>query len=67
MSINRSPIYSYFSETLAGASVIRAFGKENHFMLEMQKRVDDLQQADWADIAITGSSIRYVSWLCNVP
>ncbi|XP_056008623.1 multidrug resistance-associated protein 1-like isoform X2 [Ostrea edulis] len=54
ISTNRSPIYSYFNETLAGASVIRAFGEENQFMDEMQRRVDAFQQVDWADIAITG-------------
>ncbi|XP_048752639.2 ATP-binding cassette sub-family C member 3-like isoform X2 [Ostrea edulis] len=54
ISINRSPIYSYFSETLAGASVIRAFGKENQFMVEMQRRVNNFHQADWANNAITG-------------
>lgn len=30
-SISRSPIVSYFSETLNGLSVIRAFKKENNF------------------------------------
>lgn len=53
-AVSRSPIYSYFSETLAGASVIRAFGKENHFMLEIQKRINDFHQVNSTDIAITG-------------
>ncbi|XP_048752627.2 ATP-binding cassette sub-family C member 3-like isoform X3 [Ostrea edulis] len=53
ISIKRSPIYSFFSETLAGASVIRAFGKENQFLIEMQRRVNDFHQVDWADIVIT--------------
>lgn len=63
ISTNRSPIYSYFNETLAGASVIRAFGEENQFMDEMQRRVDAFQQVDWADIAITGLSIHFIKIL----
>ncbi|GAB6025158.1 Multidrug resistance-associated protein 1 [Chamberlinius hualienensis] len=37
-SVTRSPIYSRFSETLAGSSTLRAFQKENEFM----KLFDDL-------------------------
>ncbi|XP_061189750.1 multidrug resistance-associated protein 1-like [Saccostrea echinata] len=53
-SNNRSPIYSYFSETLAGASVIRAFGKENEFMSELQRRVNDYHQVKWAEMSVDG-------------
>ncbi|XP_056008627.1 ATP-binding cassette sub-family C member 3-like [Ostrea edulis] len=63
ISTNRSPIYSYFSETLAGASVIRAFGKENQFMIEMQRRINDFHQADWLDIAITSWRSLYIEML----
>ncbi|XP_019920175.3 multidrug resistance-associated protein 1 [Magallana gigas] len=53
-AVCRSPIYSYFSETLAGASVIRAFGKENIFMLEIQKRINDFHRVNSTDVAISG-------------
>ncbi|XP_062618978.1 multidrug resistance-associated protein 1-like isoform X2 [Saccostrea cucullata] len=53
-STNRSPIYSYFSETLAGASVLRAFGKGDEFMSELQSRVNNYQQVKWAEISVDG-------------
>ncbi|KAI1698658.1 ABC transporter transmembrane region domain-containing protein [Ditylenchus destructor] len=39
-SVNRSPIYSHFGETIQGASSIRAFGKTNEFCSEIENRVD---------------------------
>ncbi|KAJ3229623.1 hypothetical protein HDU81_005220 [Chytriomyces hyalinus] len=39
-SITTSPIYSMFSETLAGASTIRAYGVHTRFKKESMKRVD---------------------------
>ncbi|KAK7481440.1 hypothetical protein BaRGS_00027291 [Batillaria attramentaria] len=39
-SKSRSPIYSYFSEALVGASVIRAFGVQGRFIDELEDRVD---------------------------
>ncbi|XP_061188834.1 multidrug resistance-associated protein 1-like [Saccostrea echinata] len=66
-SNNRSPIYSYFSETLAGASVIRAFGKENEFMSELQRRVNDFHQVKWAEISVDGWRSIHVGILgCSV-
>lgn len=35
-----SPIFNHFSETLAGASVIRAFGAEKRFVMECDNKVD---------------------------
>lgn len=35
-----SPVYNLFSETLSGASIIRAFGKQNRFIEESDRRVD---------------------------
>ncbi|CAL1532770.1 unnamed protein product [Lymnaea stagnalis] len=35
-----SPIFNHFSETLAGASVIRAFGAEKRFVMECDSKVD---------------------------
>ncbi|KAJ3281521.1 hypothetical protein HDU76_008910, partial [Blyttiomyces sp. JEL0837] len=39
-SVSRSPIYSMFSETLVGASTIRAYGAEDRFIQENLRRVD---------------------------
>ncbi|GFN81567.1 canalicular multispecific organic anion transporter 1 [Plakobranchus ocellatus] len=39
-STTRSPVYSHFSETIAGASSIRAYGVLDRFALESQQRVD---------------------------
>ena len=39
-STSRSPIYSHFGETLAGAAVIRAYGLQQRFIRESEKRVD---------------------------
>ncbi|KAJ3320038.1 hypothetical protein HDU76_000399, partial [Blyttiomyces sp. JEL0837] len=39
-SVSRSPIYSMFSETLVGASTIRAYGAEDRFMKETLRRLD---------------------------
>ena len=40
VSISRSPIYSHFSESLEGVSIIRAFDKEERFVEECEKRID---------------------------
>ncbi|KAK9886053.1 hypothetical protein WA026_014836 [Henosepilachna vigintioctopunctata] len=39
-SVSRSPIYSFFSETLTGTSVIRAFVQQERFISELNKRLD---------------------------
>ncbi|KAI8826360.1 hypothetical protein BJ741DRAFT_714629 [Chytriomyces cf. hyalinus JEL632] len=44
-SITASPIYSMFSETLAGASTIRAYGADPRFKKESMKRVDTNHRA----------------------
>ncbi|KAI9206778.1 P-loop containing nucleoside triphosphate hydrolase protein [Polychytrium aggregatum] len=40
-SVSRSPIYSQFSETIAGTSTIRAYGAESRLLLESSERVDE--------------------------
>ncbi|KAI8844889.1 hypothetical protein BC829DRAFT_445862 [Chytridium lagenaria] len=39
-SVTRSPIYSMFSESLVGASTIRAYGAEQRFQTESLRRVN---------------------------
>ncbi|KAG0205587.1 hypothetical protein BGX28_002792 [Mortierella sp. GBA30] len=40
-SVSRSPIYSLFGETLAGAATIRAFSEQRRFMSDMLNKIDD--------------------------
>ncbi|XP_041825781.1 multidrug resistance-associated protein 1-like [Melanotaenia boesemani] len=44
-AVSRSPIYSHFNETVQGASVIRAFGKQQCFILQANHRIDTNQEA----------------------
>ncbi|KNC96889.1 uncharacterized protein SPPG_07717 [Spizellomyces punctatus DAOM BR117] len=44
-STTRSPIFSHFSETIVGASTIRAYGAEDKFMKENYARVDTNHRA----------------------
>ncbi|KAJ3095209.1 hypothetical protein HDU96_001277 [Phlyctochytrium bullatum] len=46
-STSRSPIYSMFSETLAGASTIRAYGAESRFRHENLRRIDKNHRANY--------------------
>ncbi|CAH1777684.1 unnamed protein product [Owenia fusiformis] len=39
-STTRSPIYTHFSETIAGSSTIRAYGVNDQFILEEERKVD---------------------------
>ncbi|KAG0240918.1 hypothetical protein BGW41_006574 [Actinomortierella wolfii] len=40
-SVSRSPIYSLFGETLAGVSVVRAFGAQGRFMAKLLTTIDN--------------------------
>ena len=50
-SVARSPIYSFFSETLAGISSIRAYKAQQEFMDDNQKKVDYSQIAYQPNLA----------------
>ncbi|XP_040570074.1 multidrug resistance-associated protein 1 [Lepeophtheirus salmonis] len=46
-SSSRSPIYSFFSETVSGAATIRAYGQSSTFISESESKVDDNQKANF--------------------
>ena len=39
-SVSRSPIYTHFSETISGASTIRAYSRQQDFISENESRID---------------------------
>ncbi|XP_051774742.1 ATP-binding cassette sub-family C member 3 isoform X3 [Erpetoichthys calabaricus] len=49
-SVSRSPIYSHFSETITGTSVIRAYGRCNAFVLLSDMKVDENQKSYYPGI-----------------
>ncbi|CAI6346527.1 unnamed protein product [Macrosiphum euphorbiae] len=49
-SISRSPIYSHFSETVTGATSIRAYSVESKFILESEQKIDFNQSSYYPNI-----------------
>uniref|UniRef100_A0A3B3S0J1 ATP binding cassette subfamily C member 3 n=1 Tax=Paramormyrops kingsleyae TaxID=1676925 RepID=A0A3B3S0J1_9TELE len=49
-SVSRSPIYSHFSETITGTSVIRAFGRHSAFIQISDMKVDENQKSYYPGI-----------------
>ncbi|XP_050979759.1 ATP-binding cassette sub-family C member 3 isoform X2 [Labeo rohita] len=49
-SVSRSPIYSHFSETITGTSVIRAYGRNTAFVLMSDTKVDENQKSYYPGI-----------------
>ncbi|XP_035389253.1 canalicular multispecific organic anion transporter 2 isoform X2 [Electrophorus electricus] len=49
-SVSRSPIYSHFSETITGTSVIRAYGRNGDFVLMSDMKVDENQKSYYPGI-----------------
>uniref|UniRef100_A0A3B5QTI6 Canalicular multispecific organic anion transporter 2 n=1 Tax=Xiphophorus maculatus TaxID=8083 RepID=A0A3B5QTI6_XIPMA len=49
-SVSRSPIYSHFSETITGASVIRAYDRHAAFVLMSDIKVDENQKSYYPGI-----------------
>ncbi|XP_060108083.1 ATP-binding cassette sub-family C member 3 [Heteronotia binoei] len=49
-SVSRSPIYSHFSETVTGASVIRAYRREKSFVRISDMKVNDNQKSYYPGI-----------------
>ncbi|XP_062705317.1 multidrug resistance-associated protein 1-like [Aedes albopictus] len=49
-SVTRSPIYSHFGESITGQSTIRAYGEQDRFKEESEKRVDYNQLMSYPSI-----------------
>uniref|UniRef100_A0A8C6PXB0 ABC-type glutathione-S-conjugate transporter n=1 Tax=Nothobranchius furzeri TaxID=105023 RepID=A0A8C6PXB0_NOTFU len=49
-SVSRSPIYSHFSETITGSSVIRAYSRDTAFVLMSDVKVDENQKSYYPGI-----------------
>ncbi|KAJ8246363.1 hypothetical protein GJAV_G00266900 [Gymnothorax javanicus] len=49
-SVSRSPIYSHFSETITGTSVIRAYMRQDAFILISDMKVDENQKSYYPGI-----------------
>ncbi|XP_054913513.1 ATP-binding cassette sub-family C member 3 isoform X2 [Poeciliopsis prolifica] len=49
-SVSRSPIYSHFSETVTGSSVIRAYDRHAAFVLMSDTKVDENQKSYYPGI-----------------
>ncbi|XP_015211606.1 ATP-binding cassette sub-family C member 3 isoform X2 [Lepisosteus oculatus] len=49
-SVSRSPIYSHFSETITGTSVIRAYDRHKAFVLISDEKVDENQKSYYPGI-----------------
>ena len=46
----RSSLYSHFSESLSGLATIRAYGEQERFLVDNQKRVDVENRAYWLTV-----------------
>lgn len=63
-SISRSPIYSHFSETVTGSSVIRAYGRSQDFKAISDAKVDANQRSCYPYIASNRSAASSLT-LCS--
>lgn len=44
-SLSRSPIFAQFSETLAGVATLRAYGRQQAFLAQNARRLNDSNRA----------------------
>jgi len=71
-SVQRSPIYALFGETLDGVSTIRAFGAEESLMEKMVQMIDNQQHAyflnfsaiSWLAVRLEIMSATFVMFAC---
>ncbi|CAL4102207.1 unnamed protein product, partial [Meganyctiphanes norvegica] len=52
-AVSKSPIFSHFSETVQGLSVIRAFQKQEEFQKESLRKIDYNMTVQYNDLAIS--------------
>ena len=57
-SIRRSPIYVHFSETITGATSIRAYQKVNDFTEHLEQLVDENNMAYYPSI-VSNRSVKF--------
>jgi hypothetical protein len=46
-SVTRSPLYSIYGETIAGVTIIRAFGASSKFLRDMLRCVDTVSPSKY--------------------
>ena len=51
-AVTRSPIFAWFSETLAGLSTIHAFNQQSVFLVGNQRRLDHNQLCYFSSISV---------------
>ena len=64
-SATRSPVYSHFSETLAGAATIRAFAVDHQFINESDLKVETNQKCKFITMALNQWLISVLGFLGN--
>ena len=65
-SVTRSPLYSIYGETIAGVTVIRAFGASSKFLRDMLCCVDTVRPFTHAFLPILTSLVEYEPVLLDV-
>ncbi|GFS47673.1 multidrug resistance-associated protein 1 [Trichonephila inaurata madagascariensis] len=65
-SITRSPIYSHFSETLSGASTIRAYKAEERFCSQSNNYIDNNQICYYPSIVSNRYVTATLNWLVRM-
>lgn len=66
-SVSRSPIYSHFSETVTGSSVIRAYGRSQDFEAISDAKVDTNLKSCYPNISSNRSEASPPSPLPELP
>ena len=65
-AVSRSPIYSHFSETIQGATTIRAYRQQKRFNIDSEKRVDENQKCYYPSIVANRYVLARVSYYLAV-
>lgn len=65
-SVNRSPIFSHFGETVTGVASIRAYNKQDQFITESENKVDNNNVAYYPTIVINRWLAFRVEFMSNL-